>query len=290
MNNQFTIVTVVYGNDISLLKTQAESIKLYVDPAVLTKIIIVVNDTIDIVNQIDTDWYGHFSPLVEIHHKLYYSQIEHHNGWESQQLYKLLASAKASTNWAMVLDAKTWFINPVLEENLFSNNRYNVDIHDHFHSIFFTAKDNISRLFNIEFHSMIGPSGVPFMFNRQLLADMIKDVENITEQPFDEYFLNNQVDKNNWQTAITEFYLYSGYLLKRFGNYELYYNNTPKHKYANIADFDLGQFNNILSVMQEPITLTASIHPRAYNQLSDSQKQQWHDFLISKGLDNISYS
>jgi hypothetical protein len=62
------------------------------------------------------------------------------------------------------------------------------------------------------------------------------------------------------------------------------YSRKTKFFVVNIADFEINDFNNILAKMNNPITLTCSIHRNVYSMLTQIQFSNWINFLVSKKL------
>jgi hypothetical protein len=88
---------------------------------------------------------------------------------------------------------------------------------------------------------------------------------------------------------ITEFHLYSAYVIARLGGVEALYNKTQHYTCCNIADFDVENFEQHLSrIKTDTRMLTASIHRRAYPLLSAEQLNAWNVFLDSRKLNTVS--
>jgi hypothetical protein len=60
------IVTVVFAQEINTLRAQAQSIALYCKNLSIGHIYVVVNDSIDVQNLIDINWWQHLSTKVVI--------------------------------------------------------------------------------------------------------------------------------------------------------------------------------------------------------------------------------
>ena len=107
------IITVVFREEIPVLRLQARSIDLYCRNTDLGRIYVVVNDdTVDL-NEINLDWWGSFKDRVTVIHRSAWRIDYADNGWLTQQLLKLIATDLCSSTWSMVLDAKTIFVKPV---------------------------------------------------------------------------------------------------------------------------------------------------------------------------------
>jgi hypothetical protein len=265
-------ITVVFQDELPLLEIQARSLDLYVLPADISQIIVIVNDT---VSTVDTAWWGQHQDKVIVKP----GQQFNVSGWESQQLLKLLATAESITEWAMVLDAKTWFITEFDTEKLYGKNKkpWTGSVIG-LPGVFVEGRTFVENYYNIKMPKIIGPNGVPYLFHVATVKDMIAEFDNFTE-----FFLVNVKSPN----FITEFFLYSGYVIKRYGSIEELYNTTHTYLYPmNIDDSEVKNFDNIFKKIKTfpGAVLTASIHRRAYQQLTPAQLKTWLDFLINRQL------
>ena len=204
-------------------------------------------------------------------------------GWENQQLLKLLAAAQATSEWSMVLDAKTWFVTPVNVKNLFDlQGRANVGRCPVFPQ-FVDSQQYVQQHFDVTLNQVIGPAGVPFLFHTQSIQQLINSEPN---------FINFFQTALRWPHLVTEFYLYSGWLLKCYGSYDALYNKTQYYDCVNLADWQVNEFDSFLFRAQHtPKVATASIHRRAYSQLSQQQIDAWCRWLQELELiDDVTHT
>lgn len=271
----FDLLTVVYKEELPLLKIQAQSIEQYINPSYINSITVVINDDDSVAEQIDSMWYGFNAEKLNIKCYSRWNYKSRITGWENQQLCKLLAASESSAPWTMILDAKTWFANLADINLLFTNNRYNSGlggISPHFVS----SQQFVEQLYNISMPHIVGPSGVPFVVHTDTVKELVSSIDN-----FIEFFQTNVKHPN----LITEFHLYSGFVIKKYGSLELLYNiKTPYYNQINLADWESDQFDQAFEFMQKPNALTVSIHRRAYPKLTPVQLSQWQEFLISRRL------
>ena len=272
-------VTVVFQQELPLLSIQARSFDLYVPPEAVNSITVVINDSQDL--KIDATQWGQHESKVKF---VKFNSVEL-SGWDSQQLYKLIAASQSSVEWAMILDAKTWFVNRLdLTKILDESNRA-----CHCPAENFQAFSN-ELAFTEEFFetltnkTIIGPAGVPFMFHTNTVRALINSIENITDCDFVDWFCSHVANP----PRITEFVLYSVYVMYKYGNYTSLYKklDKPNYLYYNVCDWQVSDFDSIYRNIQNNInqTLTVSVHRRAYQLLSLEQKQQWLALLVDKKL------
>jgi hypothetical protein len=270
------LITVVFKKEIPLIEIQARSIELYIDTDRIKNIYVVVNDEDSIVNLIDPRWWGTNSNKVQIIPRSKYGVDSALIGWDSQQMYKLFAAESAESAWSMCLDAKTWFVQELHWDKLFDEqNRVK------FRSIpvipvFKSAQEFLEKFYNIHMKEVIGPGGVPFMFHTETVKSMFKELGT----PFLEFFSTHV----RFPANITEFMLYSAYIVHKYSNYSSLYSQYQPYMVQNMADFQFDKFDKILEDMNYPVTLTASIHLRVYPLLSDDQFERWFSFLVEKNL------
>lgn len=269
------IVTVVFQQELPVLKLQAQSIDLYCQDIGVQNIYVIVNDDPAIASQIDVNWWGSMSHQVKLVHRDYFDCKFVENGWVSQQALKLLGAALCSNPWSMILDAKTIFARPLLLAELFDQeNRLNVGTLQ-IYPVFEPSRKIINQLFNIDLQLQAGPGGVPFFFHVQSVREMIKDIEHRVNGNFAEWF--------QAQGMLTEFMLYSGWLHYCCG-LESYYNDQNQFLIINLCHSEVARADAKLTNMQQPSVLTVSVHRRAWDQFSAEQKQTYRDMLISKGI------
>ena len=275
------LITVVFRDEIPLLRIQARSIAEYVTSDELNSIIVVVNDSADVADLIDTAWWEQYRDRVKIVPRSFESR---NTGWESQQLCKLLAAANADTEYSIVLDAKTWYVTPLELTKRFNSNGLPVvgSGQVKFVGISDSTREFVEKFFKVDtMQWMIGPAGVPFFFHTKTVKDMIASIDNFTD-----WFQTNV----KYPNLITEFLLYSGYVKSVHGVYSTLYDlgsggGGRPFMPINVADYDIDKFDREFEIMKtDPYVLTASIHRKLYAQLSPTQLEQWQQFLIDRKL------
>jgi hypothetical protein len=269
------LITVVFEPELYLLELQARSISLYLDPARIKNIYVVVNGDSHLCQAIDPDWWGENSNKINIIHRSFFGVDPTLTGWDSQQLYKLCAANIAESQWSMCLDAKTWFIQKLDWCQLFNDaGKANFG---NFPAIpvFRSAQQAIQQYFNIELTNVISPGGVPFMFHTETVKDMFGAIPQ-----FFDFFCANVKFPNN----ITEFMLYSGFVIKKYQTYDTLYSGQQYYQVTNLADFEINEFDLILDRMGHDNNLTISIHRRVYPDLSETQIDRWCELLLTKHI------
>jgi len=273
----FDILTVVFRDELPILRVQAQSIDLYCRDLGIKNIFIIVNDDDNVVDNINLEWYGDLSNLVKIIPRSQLGTQYHSDGWFSQQYLKLKGSTLSKNKWVMVLDAKTIFVKKIYLNKFF-------DIFGRIKSGYWKLRPfwnrvekNINELFNIKTK---GDSGVvPYFFKVDLVNDLINDIELKTHTPFDIWFQSFNI------TDITETALYLGYVQSRYKSLWKY-----ASKFRYIERYCVGRhcideadklFDTELMKKRNHVVM---IHRQVWAKLNDERKERFKNFLISKGL------
>jgi len=270
------LITVVFREEVDFLRIQATSIQQYFPSDYINSITIVVNDSADVVELVDPAWYQDNQHKVKIKHYEAWGYTTRVLGWENQQLCKLLAAAEADTTYSMVLDAKTWFVKKFDPRVYFDSlGRPCVGTNDIF-PVFEPSQRFVEKLYGIKFNQAIGPSGVPFVFHTKTVNDLVHSIDNFAD------FFQTHV---RYPDLVTEFYLYSGFAMAKFGSYNALYNENFCYSTWNIADYQAKDFDLMFDrLTTQPAILTASIHRKTYQHLTSGQLENWVKFLYDRKL------
>jgi hypothetical protein len=270
------IVTVVFDDEIPVLKLQAQSIDLYCRDIGVRSIYVIVNDHESVAEQIDPSWWGKFADCVTVLPRRIFSTDFVSNGWVSQQVLKILAASISHNTWSMVMDAKTIFVrNLDLTEIADSTGRIcsgTLLIQP----VFEPSRIIVNNFYGIELEKQIGPGGVPFFFHNATIRHMIADAEDRTQTSFPIWFQS--------QGRLTEFILYSGYVKYKHGGFNILYSTTNNIQTHNICHSEVAMFDHKLSQPQLSGIQTIGVHRNAWTQLSADQQQRYQSYLISRGI------
>ena len=274
------LITVVFQPEIPYLEIQARSIENNFAEDQIRTIYVVVKDQDSVVDQIDRTWYGKFADRVVVYPYSIFGYVNQVGGWDNQQLCKILAAARSQCEWSLVLDAKTYFIKPCKPELLIdSTNRACTNLLKP-QPVFESAKLCVENLYGVELDHIIGPGGVPFLFHTETVRSMMSETEQITGKTFIDFFQSNVCYPN----LITEFYLYSAYVKRRYGKFDHLYVEKQRWTCINVADWQVDQFDLLLQDMQRFLTLTVSVAGKAWRLLDSNQQQAYLAVLRKKNL------
>lgn len=297
------IATVVYYEELNFLETQARSIELYFPRESIGNIFVIINqeknkpleqDNVDCI--VDPAWYGANADKVKIidYHNWGYTnyndQYSFRAGWQNQQLCKMLVAKEVQTEWYAVLDAKTWFIKPINLDNVFTDNKYNIRTSS-WNPHFVPSTKSVELHFGIALDEAISPAGVPFVFHTDTVIDMINYIETVaapTEQ-FHDFFLTRCRPEH--PGYLTEFCLYTGYVIKKHGSIHNLYNvdfsaDTITPVNIDVCNIEHNDVDFFLNEMRSPIIDTVSIHRNAIPRLKMHQLKAWMDLLEERNLTN----
>jgi len=260
------ICTVVFQEELDVLKLQARSIELYAHDVGVIRVI--TND--DCV--VDSAWWGKLSNQVEIIPRIQFGSTWCDNGWVSQQALKILGCVVGTNAWTIVLDAKTIL---TTQQNVFdAQGRPQVGVLE-IYPVFEPSRQIINQLFEIDLQQQLGPGGVPFFINNAKARDMTTDIEYRTGIDFAEWF--------QAQGRVTEFMLYSGYLQSKNLIDTLYDTKTFAINPCNVCHSEVAVWDQKFKNMKQATTV--SVHRNAWSQLNSTQQQQYRDFLKLRGIE-----
>jgi hypothetical protein len=270
------IATVVFRDELPILKLQAQSIERYCQNIGIRNIYVIVNDDDDTLHQIDAGWWGAAANHVLVVPRSAFSTQFVEDGWVSQQALKILAASMSYNTWTMVLDAKTIFVKElVLKDLIDEQGRARVGTLD-IYPVFEPTRLMVNQTYDIDLQKQLGPGGVPFLFQNDAVRLMIAETTFRVKQKFPLWFQG--------KGRLTEFMLYSGYLQYRFGGFDTFYNPECSFGVVNVCHSEVDQYDRKLEAMKNNDPLTVSIHRKAWSPLTDEQKQAYQHFLIDRRI------
>jgi hypothetical protein len=262
------LITVVFKDELATLKTQATSISVY--GRNIDTIFVIVNDDSGTGSMIDRTWWGVWQERVQIINRKTFGHMWVSDGWLSQQALKLITATVSSNDWSMILDAKTFFVKPMLEfDSRPVVGQLNI------YPVFKPSQQIVNRLFGITLTQQLGPGGVPFIINTKEIRNMVTWIEEHTKQNFVEWF--------QAQGMLTEFILYSGWIQYQYNVFDTVYNVSKSNVHpCNLCHSEVANFDCKFAQMQTADTV--SIHRRAWPQLTTEQQTKYTEFLASRGI------
>ena len=272
------IVTVVFEQEISILRAQAQSIALNCQRIGIRNIYVVLNDTETIAGQIDPAWWGPLASNVLIIPRTAFSAPFVENGWVSQQVLKLLTASMSYNTYSMILDAKTLFVRELDPATVVNETGRILTGRCPIYPVFEPSKKIVEQLFEIELTEQLGPGGVPFIVHNDTVRMMIAEITLRTRSPFPTWFQQ--------QGMVTEFILYSGFVKFLCGNLEVMYDRQNKlGGIVNVSHDETVHWLTKINQMNNRNTLTVSVHRGAWQKLTAQQRQEYRDLLLQRGIE-----
>lgn len=278
------ILTVVFHEELPILKVQAQSISLYCKDLGIKNIFVIVNDSDDLADKIDINWYGDFSDCVRIVPRSKLGEYYHADGWMSQQYLKLKGSTLSKNEWVMVVDAKSIFIKEILVKELIDDiGRVKLDYHP-LSEGWNPAIKNANSIFDIELKGV--NSVVPYFFKPDLVSDLIKKIETEVKQSFDRWFQSFTND------GISETILYCAYIQWRYKSLDRYFNYKQRVFCQELIAPYLGKDANILfeerfshkNQYMMTVWHVIMIHRKSWEIFTEENKKKYRDFLVSRKI------
>lgn len=270
------ICTVVFEQEIPILRLQAQSVGLHCQNIGVRNIYVVLNDAETLAESIDPAWWGPMASNVLVVPRSSFSAPWVENGWLSQQLWKMLCATMSYNFYTMILDAKTIVAMPMdLKRLCDDRGRLRVG-RIPIQPVFETSRNIACELFGIEMDEQIGPGGVPYFFHNDSVRFMISDITIKTGKNFPEWFQQ--------QGMLTEYILYSAYVKYKYHTHEIFYHPDPVIRTINLCHSQVSQAAEMLSEMKASDAEFVGVHRNAWSQLTAEQKNQYRLLLIDKGI------
>jgi len=272
------IITVVFEQEISVLRAQAQSIALNCQRIGVRNIYVVLNDTETIASQIDPAWWGPLANSVLVIPRTAFSTPFVENGWVSQQVLKLLAASISYNTYSMILDAKTIFVRELDPDTIVDKaGKIQTGILS-LYPVFAPAKKIVDELFEMDLQQQVGPGGVPCIVHNDTVRMMIAEVTLRTRTSFPIWFQR--------QGVLTEFVLYSAFVQHLCGDIGvLYHKHNHLGDIVNVSHDETDSWLIKISQMAHRNAITVSVHRDAWAKLNPQQRQEYRDLLVQLGIE-----
>jgi hypothetical protein len=275
------LVTVVFREELSILKVQAQSVDLYCNNLGLRSIYVIVNDNDIVAANIDPAWWGRLKSLVRIVPRSIFSTEYVKDGWISQQVLKILGSSLSYNTWSLILDAKTILITPIDLNRLFNQDGRLAWGAWPIQPVFDDSQRITNELFDINLTHCLEPGGVPFLFHNNSVRSMIVDITRRVGEDFTIWFQQ--------QILLTEFILYSGYMEYIHGSLDKICStqyDRKKYNACNICHSDVHCIDQKLHQMLSSGSdlLSVGVHRRAWDKFDDKQKELYRAVLLARHI------
>jgi hypothetical protein len=272
------IVTVVFEQEIPVLRAQAQSLALYGQKLGIRNIYVVLNDAETIASQINPAWWGPLANSVLVIPRTAFSTPFVENGWVSQQVLKLLAASMSYNTYSMIMDAKSLLVKEIDPAEFISDTgQIHTGLLD-IYPVFEPSRKITSDLFDIDLKKQLGPGGVPFIMHNDTVRMMIAETTIRTKTSFPYWFQQ--------QGMLTEFILYSGFVQFLCGDLTVLYSDKNKlGTQVNVSHDEVDQWNRKFFQMTRLNTFSVSVHRTAWKNMLTQQRNEYKEFLIQRGIE-----
>ncbi|MCW3492766.1 DUF6492 family protein [Microbacterium sp. SSM24] len=215
-----TFVTITYRAEDTLLLLQARSLALYARPDDVASVIVIDNGSPRMSRRTRRrllDAYGPLADRVRIVRRSELGSDVAASGWMSQQVMKLAAHRLVQTPTYVLLDAKNHLIRPVsVSDFLAADGRARTGFQSYLSHPLLPRLRRVLDYLGLDQAAAdhFPPTSTPFVAHREVAAALIDDIEKSSGRPFAVEFV---------EADLTEFPLYSAWLLRRDGSWDATY-------------------------------------------------------------------
>ncbi len=215
-----TFVTITYRAEDTLQLLQARSLGLYARVEDVDSVIVIDNGVPAMSGRKLRrlkEAYGPLSDHVRIVPRSELGIDVASSGWMSQQVMKLAAHRLVETPTYVLLDAKNHLVRPVaVSDFLAEDGRARTGFHSYRGHPLLPRLQRVLEYLELDEGAVdrFPPTSTPFVMHRDATAALISDIEHSSGRPFAEEFV---------RADLTEFPLYSAWLLRRDGGWDRTY-------------------------------------------------------------------
>lgn len=289
-------ITVTHLKEIYWLQLQAKSMDLFLDENSVEEIIIVVNEEkfaeyITLFYEIVRICYGkHVTKLRIVPRSIVLDIPVDTHGWRSQQALKLaIIDTIENTEFAIILDTKNHFIKKINKEVFIHNDgrikSCRVSHEGHMEKYFFESV----KFFNLSPEKYIRnwtPTITPYCVYVSDVKECLSDLRNKQGKNFlTDFFIQ-------WDCLITEFFLISAFIQKKYGSLDLRHNFHSLDYPNSVVVFadkieDDGRFLSIMHQVEQENCISFALHHEVLFKLTYLHKTEITNLWRKIGL-NIS--
>lgn len=277
-----TFATITYRAEDTLQLLQARSMALYARGEDVASIIVVDNGAPAMSRRTRKRLLAAYGPLadrVRIVPRSALGADVASSGWMSQQVMKLAVHRLVTTPTYVLLDAKNHLIRPVaVDDFLAADGRARTGFQSYRDHPLLPRVQKVLAYLGLDptTADRFPPTSTPFVMRTDVVAALIADVEASSGRPFTEEFV---------AADLTEFPLYSGWLLRRDGDFDATYvddaiqSPTIWGGGANRAGVE-----RAIAEAKERDAPAFGVHRRALNRLDADTAAPLADFLTERGI------
>ena len=277
-----TFVTITYRAEDTLLLLQARSLARYARVEDVARIVVIDNGTPLMSGRARRrllSAYGPHAPHVRIVPRAELDGGPTGSGWVSQQVLKLAAHRLVDTPTYVLLDAKNHLIRTVSVADFLAND-------GRARTGFQSYREHPLQPRLLKVLAYLGlpesaadrfpPTSTPFVMNREVVSAMIDDIESSAKRPFSDQFV---------RADLTEFPLYSAWLLRRDGGWDdTYVDAAIQAPTVWGGKASRAGVREAIRHAEETDAPAFGVHRRALNRLDDVAAAELGAFLAQRGI------
>lgn len=292
------IVTVLCRRDLHNMVLQARSIRLFFDKRELGQVLVICNERSDplrheelqrITDELPGVVFIRSEELLPLRGGplLDACRLARNatRGWYTQQVLKLAASRLVASEFYLILDAKNHFVRPVCTTTFLADDGRalaEIGLVSRMQKEFNRVWRNCLDYFGIDPAIYPGDAiapQTPFVARKDLVCDLMEDVEARQGAPFTDAILSRMPD-------LYEFLLLQAFAVHRHGSLHHLYKSLPR-SFKTIAKYEVlddDKFKLAMDHASDDRIVTFAVHWAAEALLSWQQRQRIGDYWQERGL------
>lgn len=217
-----TLVTPVFEAEVPLLHLQARSVAVHLPPTLVEQVVVLDNTRRGLrAPDALLASYGDWAAKVRILRPSDVCDLPAASGWRSQQVLKLAVAKNVHTPRYLTLDAKNHFVSSPADSFWQApDGRARVRGYSYVDHPLRPSLEGVLTYLGLDPAPHVArftATVTPFVLHTATARELIADVERSSGRPFAEEFLENR---------LTEYFLYAGWILRRFGTLDHLYELT----------------------------------------------------------------
>jgi hypothetical protein len=283
LSRRLALVTVVFEPEYLLLWLQARSMAAFLPDELVEEIVVIDNSARSMPARIKeqmSEEYGALSAKVRILRPRDICLMPRTVGYRSQQVLKLCVASKLSTERYVVLDAKNHFIAPV-ERELFEapDGRARVSTNSYESHPLRPRLEHVLQYLGLNPRTYVQQFTAPvppFVFDTAVVKSLIDDIEHRSGRSFPREFVAN---------ALTEFFLYAGWIIANNGSLDDIYELQPASRpYIWPETSNRDGVERAIRAATDREAAVFAVHRIALARLDVESARALSDFWVSRRL------
>lgn len=273
-----SFVTVTYRAEDSLLRLQARSFALFVPTEAVAEILVIDNGTPAMSPRGRADLLREYGPHADRVRFVLSDELAATggmSGWVGQQVLKLAVAAHVRSDWYVLLDAKNHAVRPLRSDDLLTGDGR---ARGGFHS--YAAHPLRDRLITTLDHLGLDraaadhypPTSTPFVLQTATATEVLSGFGDDFAGSFH-------------RAGLSEFFLYSGWILRRDGNWDAVYDGVAVQSPTLWGGASSASaIRSVLAEVERTDAPFFGVHRRALRRIAGADLAPLSEFWIDRGL------